>query len=399
MVWDIIVVQHEIGHNFNSPHTHDYCNIGGSALPIDNCWAGCQAGATVAAADCCVADAVLHQRRRRGHDHELLPQRSGGYGNIAMTFGEGHTCGTKPEREAARMTAHVAARAASYPACFAAPKCGNGVLDHGEQCDGVNLGGATCSSSGFAGGTLTCSATCTLITSQCTNCGNNVIDAGEICDGTALGGGTCAAEGCTGGTLACNATCSGYDTTGCFGCPPCNANGICDSGEDCTGCPSDCVCGTSTGARCGNGICEAGNGEDCLSCPSDCNGNQGGSRRTVTVAATARARTPCRAPTAAARPAGPARPYRRPRPPSAAATAPANRPRTARCARLDCSGASEICGNGVDDDCNGKIDCTDTTCSSLTSCQCRSSSSSCTSNSQCCSGSCRTSGKNAYTCY
>ena len=108
-------------------------------------------------------------------------------------------------------------------------------------------------------------------------CGNNVINAGEVCDGTALGGQTCTQQGCTGGgTLACNATCTAYNKTGCLSCPQCNGNGICDDGEDCNGCPSDCIKGTTSGAVCGNGKCEAGNGEDCLSCPSDCNGSQGG---------------------------------------------------------------------------------------------------------------------------
>ncbi|MGB7291848.1 MAG: NEW3 domain-containing protein [Thermodesulfobacteriota bacterium] len=51
-------------------------------------------------------------------------------------------------------------------------------------------------------------------------------------------------------------------------------NGVCDSGEDCSSCSADCVSGA--GASCGNGVCEAGGGEDCLSCPQDCRGKQTG---------------------------------------------------------------------------------------------------------------------------
>ncbi len=55
----------------------------------------------------------------------------------------------------------------------------------------------------------------------------------------------------------------------------CTVNGSCDPGEDCISCPADC--GQSSGALCGNGLCEGGDGENCLTCPADCAGKQSGS--------------------------------------------------------------------------------------------------------------------------
>jgi hypothetical protein len=47
------------------------------------------------------------------------------------------------------------------------------------------------------------------------NCGNNVVDSGEVCDGIDLGGETCQSQGYAGGDLSCLSDCSGYDTSGC----------------------------------------------------------------------------------------------------------------------------------------------------------------------------------------
>lgn len=50
-----------------------------------------------------------------------------------------------------------------------ASACGNGTVDAGEACDGANLNGQSCTSQGFTGGTLRCSASCTFDTSSCTS--------------------------------------------------------------------------------------------------------------------------------------------------------------------------------------------------------------------------------------
>ncbi len=47
--------------------------------------------------------------------------------------------------------------------------CGNNIKEAGEQCDNADLGGASCSSQGFSGGTLSCRASCDFDTSACSS--------------------------------------------------------------------------------------------------------------------------------------------------------------------------------------------------------------------------------------
>ena len=102
--------------------------------------------------------------------------------------------------------------------CGAGPTCGDDVAEGGEVCDGTDLAGQTCVTQGFTGGVLACNGTCTgFDTSGCTGgpvCGNGVVETGEQCDGGDLGGATCTSLGFTGGTLACGGSCQ-YDTSGC----------------------------------------------------------------------------------------------------------------------------------------------------------------------------------------
>ncbi len=45
--------------------------------------------------------------------------------------------------------------------------CGNGVIESGEQCEGDNLAGATCTSRGYINGALSCDVACDWDTSGC----------------------------------------------------------------------------------------------------------------------------------------------------------------------------------------------------------------------------------------
>jgi len=105
--------------------------------------------------------------------------------------------------------------------CGPAPVCGDNVVQSPEVCDGTDLAGETCVSQGFSGGgTLACNGSCTgFDTSGCIAggpvCGNGIIETGEVCDGANLGGETCQSQGFSGGTLSCSANCTSFDTSAC----------------------------------------------------------------------------------------------------------------------------------------------------------------------------------------
>jgi hypothetical protein len=127
--------------------------------------------------------------------------------------------------DSSRNFSQPGARTASFTST-----CGNGIIEGIEQCDGGNLNGATCQSRGYVQGTLSCSASCTFATAQCSlqvtpppptqTCGNNIREGTEVCDGTDHANQMCSTQGYTGGTLSCNTSCSAFVTSACTNTPP-----------------------------------------------------------------------------------------------------------------------------------------------------------------------------------
>lgn len=177
-----------------------------------------------------------------------------------------------------------------------AGRCGDGVVDGDEQCDGFDLNGSSCAAMG-AVGTLACTAACTFDTCDCIwegeppcgppVCGNGRVEAGEACDGSIEG-----VDGwtptCTdllrtphAGEPTCAVDCT-YDTSACTLC----GNGVLDEGEPCDGdslpcaelglglgiasCTNTCELEVSACTLCGNGVVDAGEDCDGDAVPSSC---------------------------------------------------------------------------------------------------------------------------------
>lgn len=116
VVWDIVVTMHEMGHNFNSPHSHCYAGLGGNASPVDTCNAGqCgQSGCYCGGTGLPCASPGTGCGTIMSYCHLLGP----GISNISLTLGQGHPWGTDPGRIPSRMNDHVVAQAMAVPGCL-----------------------------------------------------------------------------------------------------------------------------------------------------------------------------------------------------------------------------------------------------------------------------------------
>jgi len=101
------------------------------------------------------------------------------------------------------------------------PRCGDGIRQGSEVCDGIDLGGSTCADlPGYGGGTLGCMGDCSgFDTTDCEalppGCGNDALEAGEACDGMDFGGLGCTDYGYVSGDLWCAGDCSAILFAGC----------------------------------------------------------------------------------------------------------------------------------------------------------------------------------------
>ncbi len=273
-------------------------------------------------------------------------------------------------------------------------------------------------------------------------CQNNAVADDTSCSGGVCCGGSCTASTCSldsdcddadacttdtcNGAGSCAASCSNTPIScpvgeACVGgvCQPqvCNNNGTCDAGEDCNNCAGDCISGTSSGAVCGNNICEAGNGENCVTCAADCNGKQSGKPSSRFCCGDGGGTNPLPCSDSACTSGGNTCTDI----PASGATfccgdtvcegnedsnncavdcgAPAfcgdgtcdAGEDTCNCA-ADCGSPAPSetnCSNGVDDDCDGATDCNDTDCSGDPACSCGGNKASCSVNSDCCSNNCK----------
>jgi len=115
------------------------------------------------------------------------------------------------------------------------PECGNNIREEGEECDGTDFGGLTCSSYGYDSGNLLCLDNCVISTERCYN---SAASSGQT------GGGT-GSSGMSGG--------SGFAPAGSGRISTCTPNWTCSEWSECIGnlqtrkCTDANNCGTGEG--------------------------------------------------------------------------------------------------------------------------------------------------------
>ena len=210
----------------------------------------------------------------------------------------------------------------------------------------------------------------------------SIIDTGGCAvDADCDDGDPCTQDVCTAGT------CDNIPQANCCG------NGICESGEDCDTCSSDCP-STSGGTpgQCGNDVCEPSFGEDCTSCSQDCNGKQNGKQSNRYCCGAGGGTNPidCSDPrcTGAGNTCGDV----------SGGTCCGDLvcdPGEECSCELDCGaapGSETSCTDGVDNDCDGDIDCADADCSgdpACAGCSLGQVGDSCAADAECCSNKCK----------
>ena len=168
-----------------------------------------------------------------------------------------------------------------------AQSCGDGVIDVGEDCDGAELGGSSCLSLGYNGGTLSCDNDCHFILSECEgagSCGDGLVQTeyGEECE-PGVSTESCEELNLGTGTATCDGSCH-YDYSGCTAVPVCGDGDI-EGAEECEGSNLNSATCQSLGyyggtltcntlcyfdvshcrefGRCGDGIMHTEEGEEC----------------------------------------------------------------------------------------------------------------------------------------
>jgi hypothetical protein len=135
VLWDTVATAHEIGHNFNSPHTHCYANVEGNPSVVDACYAGecgnpgCHCGAVGFPGAGTASGGG--QGTGSGTVMSYCHLRPGFFSNVTFTFGEGHPFGVAPDRVPSRMASHVAAVSGANAACLAFVPGSSVIFRHG----------------------------------------------------------------------------------------------------------------------------------------------------------------------------------------------------------------------------------------------------------------------------